>query len=283
MKFFDRFSFSRYIKHNFKIMTIIALLTDFGTKGQHYVASMKGVILRINPTAQIVDISHNIAPYSVIEASYVLKSTYAYFPKGTVFVVVVDPGVGTSRDILAIKTKLNYYFIGPNNGIFYNALEFDTILECVKITNDKYFNKPVSNTFHGRDIMAPVAAQLTNCISLNNFGDQFYLDELVKHPIVLEKISDNKFKCTIQYADEFGNIITNLTGDSFSLRESQVLKLVYRGNEYRGKFFSCFASVPKNTLLFLVGSSGFLEISKNQGNATKDLGLNVGDVIEITF
>ena len=264
-------------------MTIIALLTDFGTKGQHYVASMKGVILKINPKAQIVDISHNITPYAVIEAAYALKSTYPHFPEGTVFVVVVDPGVGTSRDILAIKTKSNYYFIGPNNGIFHNALEFDTISECVKITNDKYFNKPVSNMFHGRDIMAPVAAHLTNGVSFYDFGDQFDLEGHVNHPIVLEKISDNKIKCTIQYMDEFGNVITNLRGDSFSLREGQVLKLKHRRNEYRGNFSSCFASVPKNSLLFLVGSSGFLEISKNQGNAAKDLDLNVGDVVEITL
>ena len=264
-------------------MTIIALLTDFGAKGQHYVASMKGVILKINPKAQIVDISHNIAPYSVIEASYVLKSTYAYFPGGTVFVVVVDPGVGTSRDILAIKTKLNYYFIGPNNGIFHNALEFDTILECVKITNDKYFNKPVSNTFHGRDIMAPIAAHLTNSISLNNFGDQFHLDKHVKHPIVLEKISDNKFKCTIQYADEFGNIITNILGPQLNSQLSYGKKiLVFFGPTSKEmSFVRSYGFVQPGEFLVTIGSSNYLEIGMNQGNAAQALSVKENDEVKL--
>ena len=110
---------------DFNEKPIIALLTDFGKRGQHYVASIKAIILRINPYVRFVDISHQISPYSIVEASYVLKSTYKLFPKGTIFIIVVDPGVGSSREILAIKTKSNYFFVGPNNGIFSSAISLD--------------------------------------------------------------------------------------------------------------------------------------------------------------
>ena len=152
---------------------IIGLITDFGIKGAHYVASMKGIILKINPRVNIVDISHHITPYSIIEASYVANSVYSNFPIGTIFIIVVDPGVGSKREILLVETKNHYYFIGPNNGVFSNLFMKNEIKECIHIKNDKYFNKPVSKTFHGRDIMAPVSAYITQGINLNNFGNNF--------------------------------------------------------------------------------------------------------------
>ena len=125
---------------------IIALLTDFGSRGQHYVASMKGVILNINPNVKIIDITHNISFFSIIEASYLIKSTYKYFPKETVFIIVVDPGVGTNREILIIRTKSKHFIIGPNNGIFFNLFNKNEVKEGVFVTKDYYFIIPVSNT-----------------------------------------------------------------------------------------------------------------------------------------
>ncbi|MHA1488296.1 MAG: SAM hydrolase/SAM-dependent halogenase family protein [Promethearchaeota archaeon] len=263
-------------------MTIIGLITDFGTKGAHYIASMKGVILRINPNVQIIDISHDISSYSIIEASYIIKSTYKFFPEKTLFLIVVDPGVGSNRNILAIKTKSGYIFIGPNNGIFSNALNSEIIDECIKIENDIYFNKPVSKTFHGRDIIAPVGAYITNGISLVNFGPQFDQEKITKFPMEYEEISKKKIRCTIQFIDNFGNLITNIEENSLSLEEGNIIELKSNKNLYKGRFVNFFESVPVNSLIFLIGSSGYLEISINQGNAAEKLSLKVGDIIEIT-
>lgn len=262
---------------------IIGLITDFGTKGQHYVSSMKGVILNINPEVNIVDISHSIVPFSIIEASYIIKATYKYFPIGTVFIIVVDPGVGSSREILAIKSVDNYYFIGPNNGILSSLFELSDFSECIEITNEEYFNKPISKTFHGRDIMAPIAANITKGLPLSKFGVKFNPGKLVSYPIELKKISDNEVRCTIQYIDEFGNIITNLKTDSLSLKDGATLKIKLKQTEINGKFVQFFEKVIKSSVLFLVGSSGFLEISKNQGNAAVDFGVSVGDSITVSL
>ena len=114
---------------------IICLITDFGLKGQHYIASMKAVILSINPGIRIIDLSHHINPHSIIEASYILKTTYKYFPERTVFIIVVDPGVGSSREVMVLKTISNHYFIGPNNGIFSDFF-INSIAECREIQNE---------------------------------------------------------------------------------------------------------------------------------------------------
>lgn len=260
---------------------IIGLITDFGPKGQHYVASMKGVILNINPEVNVVDISHGIEPFSIIEASYIFKSIYKYYPEGTVFIIVVDPGVGSSREILAVKTTDNYYFVAPNNGIFLSSFELNNISECIEITNEEFFNKSISKTFHGRDIMAPVGAHITMGITLRNFGAKFNPSKLSSYPIELNKISDNEIRCTIQYIDNFGNIITNIRASSLSLKEGTPLRVKLEKVEFSGKFVQFFEKVRKGSILFLVGSSGFLEISKNQGNAAVDHGVNVGDIITV--
>jgi len=266
---------------------IIALLTDFGSRGGHYVASMKGVILKINPNVSIIDISHNISSYSIIEGSYILKSAYIHFPEHSVFIVVIDPGVGSSREIIAFKSDSNYYFIGPNNGIFSYMFSKEEISECVIVNNDEYFNKPVSNTFHGRDIMAPIGAHITCGTPLSEFGITFNLDNLTEISVKYNLIPEKRIiHCTIQYIDTFGNITTNIPikdniieGSSLSLKDT--LELEYKNQKYKGKLVSHFASESLYSLLFLVGSTGYLEISKNQGNAAKDLSLKIGDIITI--
>ncbi|MFX0006109.1 MAG: S-adenosyl-l-methionine hydroxide adenosyltransferase family protein [Promethearchaeota archaeon] len=267
---------------------IICLLTDFGLKGQHYVASMKGVMLKINPNIRIVNITHNITPFSIIEASYILKLTYMLFPEGSIFIIVVDPGVGSSREILAIKTKSNHYFIGPNNGIFSGTIA-NNIEECIEIQNDYFFNKPISNTFHGRDIMAPVAAHLISGVPLNKFGPQFDQNLIKKFPFKYNIDFKNKIvQCVIQYIDTFGNITTNIPIANNKIQNSEITLnegkgiIVEIGEKiYEGHFTINFSSVPVGSILFLIGSTGFLEISMNQGNASKELGLNTGDIIKI--
>jgi len=263
---------------------IIGLITDFGTKGQHYISSMKGVILKINPEINIIDISHNITPFSIIEAAYVIKTIYKYYPKETVFITVVDPGVGSSRAILGIETIDDYYFVGPNNGIFLNVFPITQISKCIDITNAEYFNNPVSNTFHGRDIMAPVGAHIANGVDLSAFGIEFDLNKIVQYPIEHKRISDKEVRCTIQYVDNFGNITTNIEASSIPLKEGVMVKIKLKNKtEISGKFVNFFEEGTVNTFLFLVGSSGYLEISKNQGDAAVDLNLRVGDIITIVL
>lgn len=270
---------------------IIALLTDFGPRGSHYVASMKAVILKLNPNVNIIDISHDVSSFSIIEASYLLKSTYKLFPELTVFIIVVDPGVGSSRNILALKTKENYYFIGPDNGIFFNLFNKEEIEDCIVINNTNYFNKPVSPTFHGRDIMAPVGAHIINGVPLSNFGSVFDLKNLVEYPIKLEISEENRsINCTIQYLDSFGNLITNIPihnniidTTSLKIKEGDNLKIIINNQEYEGKYSSYFGNAPLNSLLFLKGSSGYLEISVNQGSAAEYMDLKVGQIIKIVL
>ena len=260
---------------------IIGFITDFGARGQHYVASMKGIVLNINPKANIIDIAHNITPFSIIEAAYIIKSTYSLYPKNTIFIIVVDPGVGSSREIILIRTKSDYFFIGPNNGIFTNAFDSSEISNCIHIKNEQYFNSPVSKTFHGRDIMAPIGAYLSKGVDINKFGSKFPIAKLKDFPIELKKISDYEIRCTIQYIDEFGNIITNIKGNSLIFKEDTEMTIRIGEQKIRGNFVKFFEEVFVNSLLFIVGSSGFLEISKNQGNAASDLGLKVGDILTV--
>lgn len=268
---------------------IIALITDFGLRGQHYVASMKAIILKINPNVSIIDLSHYISSYSIIEALYILTSTYRNFPQGSIFIIVVDPGVGSSREIIALKTNSNYYFIGPNNGIFSNLLENDMITECINIQNDQYFNQPVSKTFHGRDIMAPVGAHLSNGINIRNFGPEFQITRLLKFPLIYNILREKReIQCIIQYIDSFGNGITNIPivdnkieGFDFRLHKDIAIKVEINGSEYKGKYNTLYSNVSMNSILFLVGSTGFFEISINHGNASRELSFKVGDIITI--
>jgi len=270
---------------------IIALITDFGTKGQHYVAVMKAVILNINPHVKIIDISHGIASYSIIEASYILKTTYKHFPKTTVFITVVDPGVGSTRRIIALKTKSNYFFIGPDNGIFPNAFNRAEISDCISIQNEKYFNQPISSTFHGRDIMAPVGAYITKHknFPLSDLGPKFDFNSLIKIPIIIKIDLENRsIMSLIQHIDSFGNGVTTIPMIGNKIEDSDLIiedefkiSIIINNNKYDGIFSSHFSSVHKNSILFLVGSTGFLEISINQGHAANILDFKLGDIITI--
>ena len=270
---------------------IIALITDFGTKGQHYVAVMKAVILNINPRVKIIDISHGIASYSIIEASYILKTTYKHFPKTTVFITVVDPGVGSTRRIIALKTKSNYFFIGPDNGIFPNAFNRAEISDCISIQNEKYFNQPISSTFHGRDIMAPVGAYITKHknFPLSDLGPKFDFNSLIKIPIIIKIDLENRsIMSLIQHIDSFGNGVTTIPMIGNKIEDSDLIiedefkiSIIINNNKYDGIFSSHFSSVHKNSILFLVGSTGFLEVSINQGHAANILDFKLGDIIII--
>ncbi|TFF99195.1 MAG: hypothetical protein EU542_09265 [Promethearchaeota archaeon] len=268
---------------------LIGLITDFGLRGWHYVTAMKAVIIGINPKARIIDIHHHITPYSIIEASFIIKTVYKLFPHNSIFVIVVDPGVGSSRKIIALKTKSNHYFIGPDNGIFWVAFDKNEIKECVAVQNDEFYHKPVSNTFHGRDIMAPIGAYLSKGISLFEFGKEFEPKNLITYPITYEVFTNNKtIICTIQYIDNFGNVVTNIPinnnkieGTKLKLNKNSLMTLIIDENEYQGNFQFQYKNTTLNQLIFIKGSSNYLEISMNQESAAKKFNLHTGDTVKI--
>ncbi|HEY2865866.1 MAG TPA: SAM-dependent chlorinase/fluorinase, partial [Pyrinomonadaceae bacterium] len=181
----------------------VALLTDFGTR-DHYVAAMKGVILGINRKAVIVDITHEIEPQAIATAAFVLRACYREFPPATVFCCVVDAGVGSERRAIIVSTN-GQFFVGPDNGLF--SFLYDKSCEITSIENDRYFRKPVSATFHGRDIFAPVAGHLSLGVPPNEFGPQV-TDPVRLNDIVSTQLDEKTFEGAAIHIDHFGNIVT---------------------------------------------------------------------------
>lgn len=321
-------------------MTIIGILTDFGMRGQHYVAEMKGVALKINPHARFIDVSHTITPFSIIETAYTLYTVYDTFPAESIFVCVVDPGVGSDRDIVAIQTIDNYILIGPDNGIFSYFEQKNLISMIIKITEPDFYNptyaealkivekrqefqkdvytqdqginpledssrlkidadelpgsipsinsistsqlSPITSTFHGRDIMMPVAAHLSNGLDLFSIGEP--KDELDVVLNLEPEISEDKQYITgkFQYIDDFGNIITTIPIIEFQMltfNKKCSYHLHYNQANLPIIATPTFAGHESGQLLLIEGSSGFLEICCNKTRA--DAAIDA--VLEDTF
>jgi hypothetical protein len=256
---------------------IITLTTDLGSK-DNYVGIMKGVILSINPNATIVDITHQISPGNIKEAAYNIKTAYRYFPPNTVHIIVVDPGVGTKRKILLLETPTSY-FICPDNGILTYILKDFLYYKLFHVTNSHYFLEPLSNTFHGRDIMAPVGAHLSKGIEASCFGPEIQ-DIITLQEKEPQQTSFNTLKGKIIYCDHFGNLVTNITKDH--IPNQKEFEIIVK-NEKIDKISSSYLDVEEGNLLAIWGSAGFLEISISCGNAKERLNAKVGDTILIRF
>lgn len=258
-------------------MSIITLTTDFGL-ADGYVGTMKGVILGIDPTAAIVDISHDIAPQDVREAAYILYAAYPYFPQGTIHVVVVDPGVGSERRAIALRTS-QATFVAPDNGVLsYVVAGEKKVEEIVDLTNPGYHLSPVSCTFHGRDIFAPAAAHLARGIPLTELGQP--LTEIVAFSLPRPQLRpDGTIVGQVIHVDRFGNLITSIMSKDLAghspLRES-VVKI--KGQSIRG-IVNTYAEVTPGKLLTLIGSEDHLEISASGGSASRTLEAKVGDEV----
>lgn len=237
---------------------IITLSTDFGHT-DHYVGTMKGVILGINPDSKIVDITHEIPKYDIIKAALVVRNFYKYFPKDSIHVVVVDPGVGSERKPIAVESE-NGIFIGPDNGVFSFILGDSS--NVFEITNREFILNNMSNTFHGRDIFAPTAAHLSLGIDIGEVGQRLSSPTLLdfKEP----EIIDNKINGDVIYEDSFGNLITNIPAE----KVSDVSEIMVDGHVI-DTVATSYNDVKVGDILAIVGSSGFLEISVNQGSASK--------------
>ncbi len=251
---------------------ILTLTTDFGNS--FFVGVMKGVILSISDKIRIVDIAHNINKFSILEGMYVLSNSYSWFPEKSVHIAVIDPGVGSERKSIVVETS-KYYFVGPDNGIF-SFLDKNDIVNIYEIT---YKNNKISNTFHGRDIFAPIGAKITlNKDCLNELCQNIKFSET--YTFNMANMAKNKFQRKVVYIDDFGNIILDLKkGD---IDESKKWILSYKNFTFKNVNY-CYSDVKVGELLLLINSFGNYEIAMRQGNAAAKLNAKIGDEYSIRF
>ena len=265
-------------------MPIISLLTDFGDIDE-YSGVMKGVILSVNPCATIVDISHNVGSQDIVQAAYLIESAYKFFPKKTVHVIVVDPGVGTKRDIVGLKIE-GHFFLAPDNGILSVILEKRDVESIVKVENKKYFLNCVSATFHGRDIFAPVSAHISKGVQLEEFGPLILKQDVkrlnLKKPHVSYK---GELVGAIISVDRFGNIITNIKKtDLNNFIKNRKKKLVFQVGRYKIDGLSeNYTDVKLNKPLVITGSRGYIEIAVNCGDASDLFSAKQGDFVKVSI
>ncbi|MBY0503209.1 MAG: SAM-dependent chlorinase/fluorinase [Bryobacteraceae bacterium] len=260
---------------------ILTLTTDFGLH-DHFVATMKGVILGLCPTARLVDITHDIAPFEISEGAFTLMEAWQAFPKKTIHVGVVDPGVGSARRPILVEAG-GHYFVGPDNGLF--AMIYGPLLdrgEPVRVrhlTNEAYFRQPLSRTFHGRDIFAPVAAHLASGVTPAKFGPR--IDDFLKiHNFWPTRTSKRLWTGQVLKIDRFGNLISNFSEAEFGEIKTRPFALNI-GTEKIQRLALNYAEVPFGEPVAIIGSSGFVEVCVNQGHAAKQLGCGVGAPIEL--
>lgn len=254
---------------------VVALLTDFGLKDP-YVGVMKGVILSVNRNARLIDLSHDVGPQAVLEAYFLLSNSYRYFPVGTLFVAVVDPGVGSDRAVVGVETE-KYLFLAPDNGLL-GFLEKDGgVKRVVKIANPKYFLHPVSNTFHGRDVFAPVAGHLSLGVDLGRMGPEIEAIRRIEAPAPRFS-SEGTVVGEVVGVDSFGNLITNVPGERLEKADRVEVRV---GKTTIDRVLKSYASAKDGRLFGIVGSRGTLEISINRGNAAKKTGAKVGDAVRV--
>ncbi len=255
---------------------IITLTTDFGTS-DHFAGTMKGVVLSIRPSAQIVDITHEVQPFEIADGAFIIAQAYRYFPKGTIHVVVVDPGVGSTRRPLLAEVS-RHYFVAPDNGVL--SMIFAAAKPRVwHVTNERYFLHPLSRTFHGRDVFAPVAAHLASGIRPAQFGKRVddYLRLTFAEPVANGK---NSWTGTILKVDHFGNLATNLHIDQFADVKTRPFELKI-GRMKVSRLALTFTECEPGEFFVIVGSSGYLEIASNQSSAAQTLGCGAGSPVEL--
>lgn len=262
---------------------IITLTTDFGLTDE-YVGVMKGVILTLAPAAQVIDLSHGIEPQNIAQAAYLINSGCRYFPDNTIHMVVVDPGVGSNRRLILVQAR-RQLFLAPDNGVLSLLLNREDFNAAHLVANEELFSKPMSKTFHGRDILAPVAAHIANGIALDKVGPQLKYEELQHLDLGATITPDGKsVQGLVIQVDRFGNLITNIdrrTTRQLTDNNTGAKLTVLIGERVINTLADCYDDAPRGGLLSLFGSRDYLEIAVNHGQADKYLGVAVGDVVQL--
>jgi len=257
---------------------VITLTTDFGLKDP-YVAEMKATILTISPDARIVDITHLVEKYNIDMGAYILTVSSPYFPRSTIHVAVVDPGVGSKRRAILIETKKSY-FVGPDNGLLALAAENEGIVKMYRITNEALMLFEISSTFHGRDIFASAAGHLSSGIDPVEFGPE--IRSIMKRRYVKIKRDRHTLTGRIIHIDDFGNIVTNLKMEDIeSSGLSRMIVVEFEDARLEARMCRVYSEAKEHEALALVGSHNLLEISVNRGNAARAFRVNVGEKISV--
>jgi hypothetical protein len=257
---------------------IVTLTTDFGLK-DNFVGVVKGVILQKNPEAKIVDITHEISPQSILEAAFVINSAYSFFPSGTLHVVICDPGVGTRRRIIIVSTK-KYLFLAPDNGVLSLVIKKEPPQKIINVSNHKFFLTPISSTFHGRDIFAPVAGYLSRGGKLTELGE--VIANIKMLPLPQSEYKKNVIKTPVVYIDKFGNIITALSQKDWQEKvKKKNFQLHFEKKKLEISLKRAYADGEQGEIIALFGSSGFLELAINHGNAAQRLQVKTGTLLKI--
>jgi len=259
---------------------IVTLLTDFGTS-DYFVGALKGALLNVNPAAQVIDITHDIAPHDIEAAAFTLLAAFETFPRGTIHLTVVDPGVGSARRAIVVASE-QHTFVGPDNGVFGYVFERLGNFRVFQITNEKFFRPRVSATFHGRDIFAPVAGALSRGTRPEELGHE--VEDFVRLAFASpETTSDGTLAGVVLHIDRFGNCVTNITPrdlDEEMIRGGATLRV--GGREVRAfrRFFADEGSAPGEPFA-IWGSAGLLEIAVFRDSAARTLGVSRGARVEI--
>lgn len=252
---------------------IITLTTDYGTN-DHLVGTLKGVILKINPEVNIVDITHNVTPYDLLDGALAIGSACSYFPARTIHVVVVDPGVGTDRRPLLVSGE-SHYFIAPDNGVLSLVYEREESLVVRHANVEHYYLQPVSKTFHGRDIFAPIAAWLSKGSQASSMGDE--ITDHKKFAMPKPKPADGALKGVVLRVDNFGNLVTNFRPEDLPPARLESGEVRFQiGSQTVTRLVDTFAKGNPGETFAYVGSNGFIEFGVNRGNAAKSLGASRG-------
>jgi S-adenosyl-L-methionine hydrolase (adenosine-forming) len=257
-------------------MRLITLTTDFGTD-DWFVGTMKGLIASITPKTTVVDITHAIASGDIRAGAFALAASYKYFRRGTVHVAVVDPGVGSKRRPIAVQTE-RYFFVCPDNGVLSYALRGEKIKAVRALENTAYFLKPVSQTFHGRDVFAPVAAHLARGLAIARLGPA--VTNFVRLNWPEPKLHGKSIEGQVIYFDKFGNAITNIPGATFASLRGKHFE-IFKGPKRICALATYYQAVRAGQAVAVPGSSGYLEIAVNGGDARAILGLDLGDRVEV--
>lgn len=261
---------------------VITLTTDFGVN-DHYVGTIKGVILSINPQAQVVDLCNAVQSYDILDGAITISQAYRYYPADTVHMVVVDPGVGTPRRPILV-TGEKHIFLAPDNGVLSFVYEREERLSVRHITSEHYFLQPVSNTFHGRDVFAAVAGWLSKGVEVSKFGDE--ITDFVRFAAPKPKAVDAKtLKGVVLKVDKFGNLVTNFSEHDVPQLFAQpapAFKMAV-GKAQVTKLAKAYAEGAAGEVFAIVGSMGFVEISANRAAATQAVGAGKGAEVTLTL
>jgi len=264
-----------------KFPNLITLTTDFGLQDA-YVGQIKGAIYRRNVHARIIDLTHAIQAHDIMTAAVIVRSSYHYFPQNSVHMIVVDPGVGSQRKIIALRAD-NHIFVAPDNGALTFIIRDKEIQALHRVSNKSLFPDEISATFHGRDIMAPIAAALAEGLEFSNVGPAIEIEKCVQLDIQKTQLDEHGITGRVIHIDRFGNIQTSITSANISIYQPSSFAGIFIRSNKINAISSTYSDIAEGELLAVIDSAGHMEIAMNRGNAAEKIECKIGDPVTIVM